>query len=856
MIMSRRRTSGQAAVVIFAISILSVATFPNSGIAAAQPSPELTHPGTTNPQATGTQPGATAKNAVGKESKDRKESSSTVEDIVHLTKAAKDLIEGVLGAISWTVAALAIVVFFRRPLQRLLETLIQTMEERAVTFDLGAVKVQVAERSVDPSEDKAIPLFSQSPFEIEKDPDPDRSPLLADIPPELEFSASDFASRVWSKVDGGRAAATMRKARDALETACRNAHAFEDVEPTLATFVHELEKTRFLEAALFSDLLGQHKFLREGIEQIQFKALAPTEYSFLILHCAGEAYAQKSDWAKGKSVLERITWKSSTPYYLPAGSTWLVCSYHDHILQSQKSNFQLDLDTPEFLTGVNALIEKGEHIYASMKNDPWTSFPSSRENVGYFKRELLKVIGNIASSLGEYTKTFSHQFDYFSHAGPALIACTSTIDGELPSSLDHNNLADFYRQTGNYTKAHEEIDSAIRESHEPDPAFFHTRAMIFWQQREPLKALGALEQFGEAEAHQANGQDVEQYVENQLLAARLAVAVDPVNNARYLALAAGILERVDRFVQDPRIPIDKETANRLQVDIEELLGFAYLQLPGRDSDAIEAFDRLDALGGPKAPDEFVWRRRLGRAKALTHLARSQRRNFSSQVAAEQRKRAYTALVASAAMVKPFALEIGVPVARRHRHFRIRLDTVIAVQALAEESFLEVELKTASDLLIQEGDILISLRTAIDSDSVLQQSFGEDLGTIHSQIRLHEARRCFLLGRILMRSDPSFGDVGLIEKVEDNFKAARGINQDLECRIDLEFGEMLLAAALAGKGDADSLYRRAVASLELATTRDAPALRATTIRALADAYARRNTFLRIGKKSARSTQVTK
>jgi hypothetical protein len=202
------------------------------------------------------------------------------------------------------------------------------------------------------------------------------------------------------------------------------------------------------------------------------------------------------------------------------------------------------------------------------------------------------------------------------------------------------------------------------------------------------------------------------------------------------------------------------------------------------------------------------------------------------------------------MVNQFGLDIGVPVSRRSRHFRLRLDTVVAIQALAEESFCEGKRQAARDLLDQENTILLSLRTHLDTDAALQQSLGNELAEIRAQVRLYEAQRCFLLGRILIRSDPSFSDAGLIGNVETNFNAARGINGDLECRIDLEFGEMLLAAALAGKADVNSLYSRAVTSLELATTRDAPVLRAETIRALADAYAKRNAVLRKARESKR------
>src|SRR5712692_1963829 len=110
------------------------------------------------------------------------------------------------------------------------------MEDRAVTVDVGTVKVQVAERPIDPSEDQTT-LFSRSPFEIEKDPVLDRSSILSEIAPQLEFQVSDYVARVWSKRDGGTAAAAMRQARDTLAAACGNAQTLQTVRPALVPFV-------------------------------------------------------------------------------------------------------------------------------------------------------------------------------------------------------------------------------------------------------------------------------------------------------------------------------------------------------------------------------------------------------------------------------------------------------------------------------------------------------------------------------------------------------------------------------------------------------------------------------------------
>ncbi len=391
---------------------------------------------------------------------------------------------------------------------------------------------------------------------------------------------------------------------------------------------------------------------------------------------------------------------------------------------------------------------------------------------------------------------------------------------------------------------------ALRHSDQPDPTFYDTRARIFQGQGQPLAGLLALAQYSEAQARAAGEQDVEQYIENQIFAAKLAVAVDEGLRYAYRALAASILENVRRFVADV---IPKYLGGRkYQHEIEALLGLAYLGLPGNKSRAVDAFDRLAALSGDNATAETKWRWRLGKATALTSLARAQRRNFASPVAARHLQRAAAELADGSAIVNQFGLDLALPVGQRLLNFRLQLETAAAVHALAEESFCEGGLDAAHHLMEQQDTILISLRTALETDPALPQSLGSELARARSQVRLYEARRCFLLGRISIRSDPSFSDAGLADKVDVTFKPARGVNSELDCRIDLELGELLFDLALAGKGDVNDLYARAVATLELATTRDAPALRAVTVKVLAEAYARRGAVLGKARKSQPAT----
>jgi hypothetical protein len=124
--------------------------------------------------------------------------------------------------------------------------------------------------------------------------------------------------------------------------------------------------------------------------------------------------------------------------------------------------------------------------------------------------------------------------------------------------------------------------------------------------------------------------------------------------------------------------------------------------------------------------------------------------------------------------------------------------------------------------------------------------------LRTQLDRYEARRSCLAGRILIHSDPLCQRSGFIEDVETNFNAARNFENELDCLMDLEFGQMLVGAALGGKADGPSLYNRGLISLHLATTRNALRLRAEALRALAEAQAMQAAVVQKAQRSKAST----
>jgi hypothetical protein len=238
---------------------------------------------------------------------------------------------------------------------------------------------------------------------------------------------------------------------------------------------------------------------------------------------------------------------------------------------------------------------------------------------------------------------------------------------------------------------------------------------------------------------------------------------------------------------------------------------------------------------------------------VTRLARAERRRFASEGAATQRRRASTELGQVVAQLEPFGLQPSIDERKRVRHLRLRLDTVLAIQMLAEESLLQGSYDDVQQWLEREAALVLSLREAL-ADPALRRALGDDHADLTEQVERCAKQAAFLRGRLLVQQDPSFTSPALVRTVIGHFTAARGADDELNCRIDLSLGDLLLTAALAGKGDA-STYDEAVAALERATTRQAPGLRAVAVRALSEAYARRPAAMRRLREAARSAKAS-
>ena len=650
---------------------------------------------------------------------------AAVDPIVARTKAVGDAIGAVLGAIGWAIVALVLLLVFQCQLREILKTLATAMQDRGVTLDVLSVKVQIAERALDASEERVV-LFSGWPLEIVEEASLDRPGALGEIVPQRKFPVTDTVAQYW-KATHAAETNKLSEARDRLEARCRGAHDFAGARSALVEFARALEVARFLDASILVDLLDRDPVLREGIRSLKPGDVPGAVDDYVILHAAGVAYAQRSRWASAIELLDKIAWKGETFSYVPAADTWLACAYHATLTALEQKHRDGDFEQvlPELSTEVKKLLTQGRGLASAMDSaETWRALPRLRANVGYYRREVLKSIGEIASILLDYAVAPEDKATYRQETEGALKRCCEEIAHEPPSPLDWNNLADVYRQQGRYAEAHETLDQAGPQL---DPAFQNTRALIFHGENKPLQGLLALQRYGEAQASAASDQDLAQYVENQILAAKLAAAIEPRMSPPHLAQAADLLEAVRQFV-DGSEKRRRAVEDEQRAEIDALLGFTYLQLPGRETAAVEAFARL-AARGYGAGAAVRWRRRLGHARALTRLARSQRRAFSSEHGAQSRKDAAAVLTDSGNALKQFGLDTGVALARRDHHLRLHLDTAIAWQALAEETFSQGAWQTAREDRDQGGTILGGPETVLATDPAFLEWLGPARATI-------------------------------------------------------------------------------------------------------------------------------
>jgi len=786
-------------------------------------------------------------------------------------KEVQQIATGFMSGITWTIVALLLPVIFWRSFSKLLRGLAAAMETRGFAFDLPGFKVTVSELPLDVSIDQTR-LYS--PFDLEVALD-DKPSDLGQIEPQKAYDLTDRVAVYWTMSPEHRDKAhNLKVGFKALGDKLDSASSWENIREETLQYAKNLEAARFLKAGNFVELLERRAgWLKDRLCELKTDKLESDRDNFLIFFAAGIAYAQKGKWEDAKPFVEKISFASdSTPRYHPAGGAWLATEYHIHAKQVFDKTPSLTVDSSDFVGPVNALLEKANTIEIAMTAIPdaqtWSErFGVSKDNSHYYKRELWKAIGFINSFLGDYSQDRAKKETYLSQGEEYLSRCAQTNNDnkdDPPSPLDFNNFADMLRERGRnrLAQATETINLALKLARAPDPHFYNTQAQIFWKKDEPFRAILALQQYGapEAEAEVAKGGrgDVEQYLRNQILAARYAANTPGSARVLCISAAADLLKNTWAFVDRNKKRLEKlgiKDLTQIEAEILELLGYLYLDLSGKEQPAVEAFDRLEELKA-RAVSEVTWRRELGRAKAYTHLARQERRRSSSK-AAQQYWEAANSILSSEGVEK----FVNAQSSQKALDFKLRLDTVAALQALAEESYCERRGDATQELLKEEHKILGTLRTGVENDRQLQDALDREIDPVteqpvkgalekmRSRVRLYEAHESFLSGRLAIRNPK---DPEALITMRESFEVARGVNSELDCRIDLQLGIALLQASQTAKSNIRELYDEAVAALERAVQYNVPELRTETIAALRDAYDRRNSILSKARDSAKAS----
>jgi hypothetical protein len=738
------------------------------------------------------------------------------------------LIDKLMG---WVVVALIFLFLFRQKLDALMEGIITAMTDRGVTLEIAKVKIQVSERTQDLYEDRGT-RFSVSPLDLAPDPYEGFAETL-EIPPQLTFQVSDYAAKWWFEHSGQDVA--KLKAIEVLFYKLANdflkAARLDEVMPDLITLSRALEACRFIGAIRLRKVLDEKPEFREALVELASRASLDADTQ-MVLHATGVAYMQASVWQMARSLLEPLAWSNGQPNCLTAVDAWLAAMYHNEIEKARSPGSRTA--AASFLevllkTADDVVAKAGVTLQQMKAGAKWCATPS---NAAFYRRELNKVLGIVAAFRSDYSESQDDKRKYLQRALDAYAECVAVLDPEGPAPLDMNNLADTYRQCGafdssQFARAHLEIDKVLASAPN-DPTFINTKASILVDEKRMLEAFLALTSLRQEQMDSAGPHDIVQYIENQILAAKAIVSARHPEIVRR-SQAAHTLEMAISFLNSKAAQFDDEgERTRLAADLDELLGFTYLGLPGYERRSVDCYEHLATLFDKVSGTvQACWRRRVGGVRAYTRMARMARRDCDEGTAKDQRERGQKVIKDNADELNGIPTHKKQPAALLLGEARLQLDTAMALQGLAEEFYLGGYTDNAKQLLDDKDSILAKLQ-GFCSDSVLG-----------SKISLAKALSGLLRGKLIFQSDPGTYEPAALTEIEKNLLIARGQGPLLDCQADLAMGEAFLSGALYGKtSDAELNYQKAISALEFAVGRNTSTLRADTVRALADAYGRR------------------
>src|SRR5262249_48015112 len=120
----------------------------------------------------------------------------------------------------------------------------------------------------------------------------------------------------------------------------KSAQSLNAVKQELLDCANALEKVRFLAAGRFTDCIKKNEYVLNALPQFAETAISHAD-DCMIVHAAGLAYAQASEWDTARKLLEPIAWVNGPPAkpgYLPVGDVWLAAMYHDRMERARKES--------------------------------------------------------------------------------------------------------------------------------------------------------------------------------------------------------------------------------------------------------------------------------------------------------------------------------------------------------------------------------------------------------------------------------------------------------------------------------------------------------------------------------------
>ena len=770
-----------------------------------------------------------------------------------------------LSKTQWALLLLLLIVICRKGLKGIATALAGRFETaEGIEFQAKGVQIKLEGPVAAPGQVN-VSLFA-SALDIEPAASTASGVALGWIEEHLTVEVSWRRASQWANDEREKnAREPLKKKRDeALKTLAdllkeekpANDESFElQLVEHILRYATALERYRYVDEEQLKALL-ENEHVQAVVKSIRTKGNSPDGPRIHYLyHAVGITYALERRWTESEVALSWMI--EPRVKYLPAARMLLCSRYHGFIRKLLAEGAQEEKPNPEefasdFLQTCNHLKDETDRKLRQGAN----------ADDAFYAREFFSAAGTTLSMIAEILP--SRREELLKSAEDFLRRCTEKMADGGPSADDFNNYADLLRQRERWDEglaamklARQEIE---KEGVEWPPDFAETNALIFAGGKRLLESLLAIDEYDKKQALGAWGRKdysgFVKYLENQVIRAKLvfrfmrgggegeagdgtASPTIPVSDIytviRILNCARDLLDHRKQSLPD------KTRCHLLEQSLNDALGDAYLQTLWMVDEAQEAFDRSQRVGGQLQSKEWPearWRRRVALASGRLRLAQLQRQNFNLGIATKQRKMAADLLATDPDMHRDLPLD-AVGDRRLHSRILLYLDLLEASQDLASECFHQDGLENAQNLLDGPIEKLLATVGAVGADQTALSVLGAEFGkVVVPRWRFAERRKFYLQARLTAARSKQPLTEKIVADVEQKYVLARGGDGLWTQRVDLACGQFLLGAALAGEGNVESWYERALAKFEQVMASTDPTYRREAMHAYAAAVNQR------------------